>query len=513
MRNEKEKNSGMKKDTEPSSYLFNRFEYFSLPSITIILIVGILLLKTIFYDLIIFDAEKDAVRISTALRDSEGLDFLKVKDDEGNVTYIPGETIPETDSPVRKFLCPYDILKIKVYNTAKRIVYNTDATITGSYDLDNIELKKALEGKTISKREREKHIRDMKEEERFDIGVIKTYVPIRGLSEEVIGSFEIWKDVTEDLKVAKRKLIQAGAVLALTVLGVFEILILVIRHAGRVINLQTATLTNSNRQLKYEISRRKSAEETLRANNEELTEHNRLQNEFIITVSHELRTPLAIFKNIISNLLVGIKGKLNDKQREGLETADDEIDRLARVVSDFLDVAKLETDKMDLHMEKLSINSTVDRVVNLYKTLADVKNIEIVTLMPTEAIYINADSTKMGQIMSNLIDNAVRFLPDCGGRITIRVKDVGNEVEVEVEDNGYGIGVENISKVFDRFVQVTKQTGPGAHGTGLGLSICKELVELHGGRIWAENTLYGGAKFSFLLPKFAAESVSVSTSC
>ncbi len=81
-----------------------------------------------------------------------------------------------------------------------------------------------------------------------------------------------------------------------------------------------------------------------------------------------------------------------------------------------------------------------------------------------------------------------------------------------MEDNGYGIGVEDISKVFDRFVQVAKQTGPGAHGTGLGLSISKELIELHGGRIWAENTLYGGAKFSFLLPKFSAESVSVSTS-
>jgi signal transduction histidine kinase len=163
-------------------------------------------------------------------------------------------------------------------------------------------------------------------------------------------------------------------------------------------------------------------------------------------------------------------------------------------------------------MEKISINSIVDRVVNLYKSLAEVKNIEIVTLMPPEALYINADSTKMGQIMSNLIDNAVRFLPDCGGKITIRVKGLGNEVEVEVEDNGYGIGVEDISKVFDRFVQVTKQTGPGAHGTGLGLSICKELIELHGGRIWAENTLYEGAKFSFLLPKFAAGSVLVLTS-
>jgi len=511
MRNKKEKNSGMKKDTEPSSYLFNSFGYFSLPSITIILIVGILLLKTIFYDLIIFDAEKDAIQISIALQDTEVFDFLKLKNDEDDVIYIPEETIPKMDRQLRKYFFSYNILKIKVYNTEKRIIYSTDTTITGKYDRDNIGLKEALRGRTMSKYERKKQLRDINEEERFDVGVVKTYVPILGSAGEVIGSFEIYKEVTEDFKAANQKLIQAGAVLALTVLGVFEILILVIRHAGHVINLQTADLTNSNRQLKYEISRRKSAEEMLRANNKELTEHNRLQNEFIITVSHELRTPLAIFKNIVSNLLAGIKGKLSDNQRQGLETADEEIGRLAGVISDFLDVARLETDKMDLHMERISINSIVDRVVNFYKPLAEVKNIEIVTLMSAEALYINADGTKIGQIMSNLIDNAVRFLPDCGGRITIRIKGIGNEVEVEVEDNGYGIDVEDISKVFDRFVQVTKQTGPGSHGTGLGLSICKELIELHGGRIWAENILYGGAKFSFLLPKFSAEPVPVST--
>ncbi len=513
MRNKKEKNSVMKKDMEPSSYLFNSFEYFSLPSITLILIVGILLLKTIFYDLIIFEAEKDAILISTVLRDSEVLDFLKLKDDEEDVTYISEETILEMDRQLHEFLSPYNVLKIKVYNTEKQIIYSTDTTITGEYDRDNIRLKEALKGRTTSKYERKKQFHDIKEEKCFNVGVVETYVPIRSSAGEVIGSFEIYKDITENLKAAKQKLIQAGAVLALTVLGVFEILILVIRHAGHVIDLQTADLTNSNRQLKYEISRRKSAEEILRANNEELTEHNRLQNEFIITVSHELRTPLAIFKNIICNLLTGTKGKLSDNQRGGLETANEEVDRLASVISDFLDVARLETNKMDLRMERISINSIVDQAVSFYKPLAEVKNIEIVTLMSAEALYINADRIKIGQIMSNLIDNAVKFLPDCGGRITIRVKGIGNEVEVEVEDNGYGIDVEDISKVFDRFVQVAKQTGPGAHGTGLGLSICKELIELHGGRIWAENILYGGAKFSFLLPKFSAESVPVSTCC
>lgn len=511
MRDDKEKNSGTKKEAEPSSYLFNRFEYISLPSITIILIVGILLLKTIFYDLIIFDAEKDAIRITTVLRESGAFDFLKRKADEEDVTNISEAVFLEINRQLRQFLSPYNILKVKIFNREHQVVYSTNATIIGKYDRDNIKLKEALKGKTTSEYESKEHVQDIEEESRFDVGVVETYVPIRDSAGEIVGSFEIYQDVTEGIKTARQKLIQAGAFLSLTVLAVFEILILAIRHAGRVINLQTESLTGSNRMLKNEVELRESAEETLKANNEELTEHNRLQNEFIITVSHELRTPLAIFKNIISNLLAGIRGKLNSEQQEILETANDEIDRLAGVISDFLDVAKLETDKVDLQMEKISINSTVDRVVNFYRSLADVKNIEIVTLMPTEVLYIKGDNAKIGQVMSNILDNAVRFLPDCGGRITIRVKDSGDEVGVEVEDNGYGISVEDISTIFDRFVQVEKQTGPGAHGTGLGLSISKELIELHGGRIWAENTLHGGAKFSFVLPKFASESVSVST--
>ena len=105
------------------------------------------------------------------------------------------------------------------------------------------------------------------------------------------------------------------------------------------------------------------------------------------------------------------------------------------------------------------------------------------------------------QVLTNLINNALKFTPAIGGRINVRVKDLVGEVGVEVEDNGCGISADDIDKVFDRFVQVEKQTGPGEHGTGLGLAITRELMEMHGGRVWV-NSLEEGSSFCIALPKY-----------
>ena len=139
--------------------------------------------------------------------------------------------------------------------------------------------------------------------------------------------------------------------------------------------------------------------------------------------------------------------------------------------------------------------------MDFLKHLASEKNVIINVDMPKKELLVNADYDKMTQIMKNLLDNAIKFVPDCGGAVAVRVKDLGDRIEIDVEDNGYGIESDDISKVFNRFVQVKKQVGPGAHGTGLGLAISKELIELHGGKIWVENTPKGGANFCFTIPK------------
>jgi len=247
-----------------------------------------------------------------------------------------------------------------------------------------------------------------------------------------------------------------------------------------------------------DITERKQAEEKLK-------EHDRLKTEFIVNVSHELRTPLTIFKNIISNLQAGVVGKMNDKQHKNLEIADKEIDRLARIISDFMDVAKIEAGEINLDLQLLSVQSLVTDVVELLKPLADEKNTELITSMGEVDLFVNVDRDRMIQVLTNLINNAIKFVPDIGGRIVVQVKDVGDEISIAVEDNGRGINADDISKVFDRFVQVEKHVGPGYHGTGLGLSISRELIELHGGRIWAESESGHGSKFCFTVPKCRQE--------
>ena len=243
-----------------------------------------------------------------------------------------------------------------------------------------------------------------------------------------------------------------------------------------------------------DITDRKRAEE-------ELKEQDRLKSELVMNVSHELRTPLTIFKNIISNALAGVMGDINDKQRETLEIADREIDRLARIIGDFLDISKIETGKTKLNLAPLIIQSIVTDTVDTRRVLLDDKNVELRTSMPDTDLLVNADRDKIAQILTNLIDNAIKFAPGCGGCITIRIKDLDDEVGIDVQDNGPGIEADDINKVFNRFVQIEKHVGPGSHGTGLGLAICKELIELHGGRIWAENVPTGGINFCFVLPK------------
>jgi len=248
-----------------------------------------------------------------------------------------------------------------------------------------------------------------------------------------------------------------------------------------------------------DVTERKRAEEKLK-------EHDRLKTEFVVNVSHELRTPLTIFKNIVSNLMSGVAGKINDKQRESLEIANKEVSRLSRIINDFLDISRIEAG-IQLNQENVRIQSLVSDVVELFRPLADEKKMKLRTSMSEAGLFVNIDRDRMIQVLANLIDNAIKFVPDRGGQITVRVEELAldDEVSIVVEDNGPGIKMDDISKVFDRFVQVEKHVGPGSHGTGLGLTISKELVELHGGRIWAENVPTGGTHFCFVLPKSSSD--------
>lgn len=239
----------------------------------------------------------------------------------------------------------------------------------------------------------------------------------------------------------------------------------------------------------------------LRKTDERFEEYEKMKSEFVIAVSHELRTPLTIFKNIISNAMAGISGKIPPKLRKDLEIASDAVDRLAGIVSGFLDISRIEAEKLQLRRAPIIIQTVVSDAVEMLLSIIKNNNMVIDFDMPQAALFVKADYDKMIQVFGKLLENAAKFVPNCGGRLVIRVIDAGNDVIIEIEDNGPGIEIDDVNRVFGKFIQIGRHVGAGEHGTGLGLTIAKELVEMHGGRVWAENILYGGAKFSILLPK------------
>jgi signal transduction histidine kinase len=245
--------------------------------------------------------------------------------------------------------------------------------------------------------------------------------------------------------------------------------------------------------------------QALQEANEHLKEHDRLKSEFVLTVSHELRTPLTIFKNILSNALAGVAGKLPPKLRGNLEMADEAVSRLTLIISDFLDISKLDLGKMRLRQEAMSIQGLITKVTDMLRLMTNNKGIDLQVNLPQKDALVYIDYEKMAQVLINLIDNATKFVPEQGGRIRVDVTDRFDSIRVNVRDNGPGVPEQDWTRIFDRYEQVEKNLTANKRGTGLGLAICKELVNMHGGRIWVENNPEGGANFQFSLSKYVPQ--------
>jgi PAS domain S-box-containing protein len=238
---------------------------------------------------------------------------------------------------------------------------------------------------------------------------------------------------------------------------------------------------------------------------EDITERKRLENlkdEFVSNVSHELRTPLSIIKEAINLILDKIVGEVNQKQENVLVTAKDNIDRLTRIINELLDISKIEAGKLQLNKDNVDIVSLIKKTVLSFEAKVKDKGLELKQNFSPAEIPLLIDADKITEVFVNLLGNAVKFTDK--GYIEISAEDKGNEVECFVKDTGIGIAQENLPKVFDKFQQFGRVSGPGERGTGLGLSIVRGIIEMHNGNIRVESRLGEGTKFTFILPKAAA---------
>jgi len=230
-------------------------------------------------------------------------------------------------------------------------------------------------------------------------------------------------------------------------------------------------------------------------------ELDRMKENFVASVSHELRTPLVAIDKSLSLILDKNAGEVSETQRQFLSIAERNLKRLGLLVNDLLDLSKLEAGKMELKRQPSSIDKVIREVVDGLKNWAETKSIHIETKIEQGLPELNINPDRVIQVLNNVIGNAIKFTPEKGSIfIEAKLNNGGHEVQVSVADTGVGISKEDLTRVFDKFYQAGDRVSTDITGTGIGLAIAKEIVELHGGKIWAESEKGSGAKFIFGLP-------------
>jgi NtrC-family two-component system sensor histidine kinase KinB len=228
-----------------------------------------------------------------------------------------------------------------------------------------------------------------------------------------------------------------------------------------------------------------------------LTELDRLKSEFVMIASHELRTPLTSIGMSIKLLLEKTMEKLDGKEQQLLLAAHEDLQRLKNLVSNLLDLSKIEAGKMAMEFETISVSSLWQNAAGVLRTQIDAKGVNVVLDFPPRLPDVKADANKIIWVLTNLISNALRYT-NSGGQIRLSAERMGSCIHVSVTDNGPGIPFEVQSKIFDKFVQIKNDKVLG--GSGLGLTICKEIVRAHGGTIWVDSAPGEGSTFTFTLP-------------
>jgi len=228
----------------------------------------------------------------------------------------------------------------------------------------------------------------------------------------------------------------------------------------------------------------------------------RSRQEFVANVSHELRTPLSHIKGYVETLLDGAKDDPEVSTRF-LQTIARNAERLKLLIEDLLTISELESGRVTLNLQTVSLRPLVEKVFDDFKARAEGRGVSLTNDVPE--LSVRADSIRVEQVLSNLVDNAIKY-GRADGQVTVTAGQGENgKVEISVQDNGPGLPAEALDRVFERFFRVDKARSREQGGTGLGLSIVKHIVLGHGGRVWAKSEPGKGATFFFTLPVAARE--------
>ncbi len=256
---------------------------------------------------------------------------------------------------------------------------------------------------------------------------------------------------------------------------------------------RTEQLRKANKQLRDQ-------EQNLIAVNRQLAKANKIQSEFLASVSHELRTPLTSIMAFTEMMQEGLAGNVTKEQTEYLSDIQRSSKELLDNINDILDMARIEARKMELTLENISPKNVCKTVVRCLEPLAMKKDIALVTEIPDiDLPNVLADRAKISHVLTNLVDNAIKF-SEHGQKIIVSVNEAKEGIVFSVEDSGPGIPQNELETIFEAFRQVGNSSTRRHRGSGLGLALAKSLMVLHNGTIWVESKVGVGSTFHVLLP-------------
>ena len=219
--------------------------------------------------------------------------------------------------------------------------------------------------------------------------------------------------------------------------------------------------------------------------------------EFVANVSHELRTPLTTMRSYLEALADGAWQDENIAPHF-LHVTQTETERMIRLVNDLLQLSKMDSNEYELNFEFVEFNKFFERIIDRFE-MSKSQNVEFIRLLPETSYFVEIDTDKLTQVIDNIISNALKYSPD-GGNIRFGFTVHDNMLKVMISDDGMGIPKENVGRIFDRFYRVDRARARSMGGTGLGLAIAREMIEAHGGKIWAESEEGVGTTIFFTLP-------------
>ncbi len=247
-----------------------------------------------------------------------------------------------------------------------------------------------------------------------------------------------------------------------------------------------------------DVTSRKEAEEALSRSAIELTEADRRKNEFLAMLAHELRNPLAPIRNALH--MMRLKGSGNTAVQAASAMMERQIGQMVRLVDDLLDVSRISRGNIELRKGRVDLVTAVLQAVEAARPFCDLMEHELTVALPPQPVYVDADPTRLAQVIGNLLNNACKFT-DRGGRIALVVERDGEKAVVRVRDSGVGIAADQFSRIFEMFTQIDTSLERSRGGLGLGLTLVKSLVELHGGTVRASSAgINQGSEFVVRLP-------------